>query len=286
MNHIVKRTITALSVATIVVLGLLYLPKGIVYALLAALIVLVHLEFSKMVSRKYEILVWPGVLMGVFFLGLLMLRYYFSENPISTYQYSLTMPLSLIPLIFFILAICVLFSKAKKPLEALGMTMLGFLYIPFMLMFMLLIPMTHVMNPDHGIKILLYIIAITKISDMGGFAFGMAFGKHKMCPSISPKKSWEGMAGSIFASCLISCAFMPLTKFDVCKALALGVMAAVVGTLGDLVESRFKRDVDVKDSSQFKWTNGMGGFLDMFDSLIFVPAAFFLYKIFFKLFSV
>lgn len=130
----------------------------------------------------------------------------------------------------------------------------------------------------HGNVMLLYIIAIVKFSDVGGFAFGLSSaklmkgGNHKMCPTISPNKSWEGMAGSIFASCLVSCCFMPCTGFAFPKALAFGVAAAVVGTAGDLVESKFKRWVGVKDSSTMKITNGMGGFLDMFDSLLIAPA--------------
>ena len=95
-----------------------------------------------------------------------------------------------------------------------------------------------------------------------------------MCPTVSPKKSWEGLAGSVFASCLISCAFIPMTGFVWYKALLFGVAAALVGTLGDLVESRFKREADVKDSATFM-PAGLGGFLDMFDSLVFAPALFF-----------
>ena len=129
-----------------------------------------------------------------------------------------------------------------------------------------------------GNVMLLYVIAIVKFSDVGGFAFGLTSaklmndGNHKLCPSISPGKSWEGLCGSIFASCLVSCCFMGATGFGVLKSLAFGVTAAVVGTAGDLVESKFKRWVGVKDSSAMKITNGMGGFLDMFDSLIFAPA--------------
>ena len=129
-----------------------------------------------------------------------------------------------------------------------------------------------------GNVMLLYVIAIVKFSDVGGFAFGltsakmMKGGNHKMCPTISPNKSWEGLFGSIFASCLVSCAFMGATGFGVVKSLACGVTAALVGTAGDLVESKFKRWVGVKDSSTMKITNGMGGFLDMVDSLLFAPA--------------
>jgi phosphatidate cytidylyltransferase len=129
----------------------------------------------------------------------------------------------------------------------------------------------------HGNLMMLYLIAIVKISDMGGFAAGvstaklMKGGNHKMCPTISPNKSWEGLAGSVTASCILSCCFMPITGFIWWKALAFGVTAALVGTFGDLVESKFKRWVGVKDSSTFM-PAGMGGFLDMFDSLLFAPA--------------
>lgn len=127
-----------------------------------------------------------------------------------------------------------------------------------------------------GNVMLLYVIAIVKISDMGGFAFGVSaqrlFGRtRKLCPSVSPNKSWEGLFGSVFGSCLVSCAFLPLTQFGVPKALAFGVAAALVGTLGDLVESKLKRWVGVKDSATFM-PAGLGGFLDMFDSLLLAPA--------------
>ena len=118
---------------------------------------------------------------------------------------------------------------------------------------------------------LLYVLAVVKLSDMGGFAFGVAFGKHKMCPTISPNKSWEGMLGSIIASCVMSCCFVSVTGFAIWKALLIGVAAAFVGTSGDLVESKFKRWVGVKDSGTFM-PAGLGGLLDMFDSLLFAPA--------------
>ena len=130
----------------------------------------------------------------------------------------------------------------------------------------------------HGNLMMLYTVAIVKFSDVGGFAFGltsaklMKGGNHKLCPTISPGKSWEGFVGSLIFSSAVSLAFMGVTHFSVPKSVALGVVAAIVGTAGDLVESKFKRWVGVKDSSALKITNGLGGFLDMFDSLIFAPA--------------
>ena len=129
----------------------------------------------------------------------------------------------------------------------------------------------------YGNLMMLYVIAIVKVSDMGGFAAGVSTarllkgGNHKMCPAVSPNKSWEGLAGSVAASCILSCCFIPITHFIWWKALVFGVTAALVGTFGDLVESKFKRWVGVKDSSTFM-PAGMGGLLDMFDSLLFAPA--------------
>ncbi|MBO7721603.1 MAG: phosphatidate cytidylyltransferase [Kiritimatiellae bacterium] len=129
----------------------------------------------------------------------------------------------------------------------------------------------------HGRWMMLYLLAIVKVSDMGGFAAGistamlMPRGNHKMCPKTSPNKSWEGFAGSVAASVVVSLAFMPLTHFPWWKALAFGAVAAAAGTFGDLVESAFKRRAGVKDSAAFM-PAGMGGLLDMLDSLLFAPA--------------
>ena len=129
----------------------------------------------------------------------------------------------------------------------------------------------------HGNLMMLYLIALVKISDMGGFAFGvstarmMRGGNHKLCPAISPNKSWEGLLGSLLGSCVLSCCFVSVTHFATPKALSFGIVAALIGTFGDLVESKFKRWVGVKDSATFM-PAGLGGLLDMFDSLIIAPA--------------
>jgi len=125
-------------------------------------------------------------------------------------------------------------------------------------------------EPAHNLTFLA-VLAIIKLSDMGGFALGVAFGKHKMCPSISPNKSWEGMFGSVLGSTLMAFAFSSVTGLSWRMSIVVGVIAAVTGTAGDLVESKFKRWVGVKDSSTFM-PAGLGGFLDMFDSLLFAPA--------------
>lgn len=151
-----------------------------------------------------------------------------------------------------------------------GLFLAGSLFLVFMLSFLPAVALRH------GNLAMLYLIAIVKFSDMGGFAIGLGSKKllgdnHKLCPSISPAKSWEGLLGSVVASVLMSLAFLPVTHFAVGKAVAFGVVAALVGTGGDLVESKFKRWVGVKDSATFM-PAGLGGFLDMVDSLLLAPA--------------
>ena len=128
------------------------------------------------------------------------------------------------------------------------------------------------------------LIAIAKFSDTGGFAFGMAFGKHKMCPTISPKKSWEGLVGSMLFSAVTAAVMLAIARhfewgndikvwnmLTYPVAMGSGAVMALVATACDLIESRFKREFDVKDSSCFL-PAGMGGLLDMFDSVLFIPA--------------
>jgi phosphatidate cytidylyltransferase len=110
-------------------------------------------------------------------------------------------------------------------------------------------------------------------------------GKHKMFPRISPKKSWEGFAGGLAASMLASMAMVwiatrwqlggPLCTLGLVHAGVLGLGLGLVGVLGDLVESMFKRAVNTKDSAGL--LPGMGGILDMFDSLTFTPAVLYFY---------
>ena len=191
----------------------------------------------------------------------------------------LTPPQWMAPVVYALILLALiefaLLLKRKFPLSAWGVLVgiVGILVIPFGLLSLLKIA-----YPPNGNKLLLYVVAIVKFSDVGGFAVGvttakmMKGGNHKLCPSISPGKSWEGLFGSLLFSSLVSCAFIGITGFPVWKAILFGVVAALVGTAGDLVESKFKRWIGVKDSSAMAFTNGMGGFLDMIDSLLFAPA--------------
>jgi len=122
-------------------------------------------------------------------------------------------------------------------------------------------------HADDGVRGIVAFILVTIASDIGGYVAGVLFGKHPMAPVISPKKSWEGFAGSMVAT--IAVGVWLVTSFlggDWWVGVILGVIAAVMATLGDLCESVMKRDLGVKDMSHV--IPGHGGLMDRLDSLL------------------
>jgi phosphatidate cytidylyltransferase len=135
-------------------------------------------------------------------------------------------------------------------------------YVPFLASFVALL-----LSEDDGVKGVLAFIAVTVASDIGGYAAGVLFGKHPMAPVISPKKSWEGFAGSAIACVVVGyLVVVPLLGGDWWVGVILGLITVVGATLGDLCESVIKRDLGIKDMSQV--IPGHGGIMDRLDSLL------------------
>ncbi|GAA0839108.1 hypothetical protein GCM10009525_49910 [Streptosporangium amethystogenes subsp. fukuiense] len=122
-------------------------------------------------------------------------------------------------------------------------------------------------HPTKGADLVLVFIATTVASDIGGYFAGISLGRHKMSPTISPKKTWEGFAGSALACMAVGGWLVAwLLKDDIWKGVLLGAVVVVFATLGDLVESVIKRDLGVKDMSSV--LPGHGGMMDRLDSLV------------------
>ncbi|MBZ5733183.1 phosphatidate cytidylyltransferase [Nocardioides sp. TRM66260-LWL] len=120
---------------------------------------------------------------------------------------------------------------------------------------------------DDGVAGIIAFILVTIASDIGGYVAGVLFGRHPMAPVISPKKSWEGFAGSVLATVGAGVALVVwLLDGDWWVGVALGLIAVVMATLGDLCESVIKRDLGIKDMSQI--VPGHGGLMDRLDSLL------------------
>jgi phosphatidate cytidylyltransferase len=148
-------------------------------------------------------------------------------------------------------------------------------YVPFLAGFAVLL-----MLPADGQWRVIAFIATVVCSDTGGYLAGVLFGKHPMAPTVSPKKSWEGMGGSLLACAIAGVCFLTLA-FDGqwWQGVLFGLAIAVAATLGDLAESMIKRDLGIKDMGSL--LPGHGGLMDRLDSLLAAaPVAYLLLSLF------
>ncbi|MDE6637831.1 MAG: phosphatidate cytidylyltransferase [Muribaculaceae bacterium] len=151
--------------------------------------------------------------------------------------------------------------------------MFGFGYLGFPLAMMTLCPVE---------RLALLVFALLWINDSGAYIVGSLIGRHKLCPSVSPNKTWEGFIGGCvltilgaFLLCIYCDSFFGMSEFKIWIWIAIGVLTCIFGTLGDLLESKIKRFYGAKDSGH--WIPGHGGILDRIDSfLIAYPIAFIL----------
>jgi phosphatidate cytidylyltransferase len=183
-------------------------------------------------------------------------------------------------IILFVLGLCVrqLASKSNASgITAIATTLFGLMYVPWLLNFIQKINFF----PDVDGKIfVLYFILVTKFSDMGAYLTGSLIGRHKMIPRISPGKTWEGFGGAIFLSTISSLVFVhflgdKMSGMNWMHAVILGIVLSSAAVVGDLIESLFKREAGVKDSGNL--FPGIGGILDLLDSLLFNAPIMYLY---------
>ena len=192
--------------------------------------------------------------------------------------------LGVLAVLLLVLLVRRVFAHPAAPsFSMVGHTMLGVLYVSWLLVFLLKIyfyaaPVDAKFDPGYC---LLFFILATKCSDIGAFLLGSMIGRHKMIPKVSPAKTWEGLVGALLLSttaAMLMAHYWGDTKLGgltPLHAAALGPLLGFGAVLGDLVESVFKRDSGVKDSGSF--FPGIGGILDLLDSLLFNAPLMFLY---------
>ena len=185
-------------------------------------------------------------------------------------------------LILFVLGLCVrqFVSRSNTAgILAISTTLFGLMYVPWLLNFIQKINFFPGIG-DHGKYYVLYFILVTKFSDTGAYVIGSLIGKHKMIPRISPAKTWEGFGGAILVATGASLAYThflagKMPGMTPLHAIVLGVVLSSAAVIGDLIESLFKREAGVKDSGSF--FPGIGGILDLLDSLLFNAPIMYLY---------
>lgn len=172
------------------------------------------------------------------------------------------------------------FFQGTNPLVNTALTLfpVGYLVLPLTCILSINYFFPEGSHEGNGRLWLLYTIVTTKMSDVGGYFFGKQFGRIPLSPVISPKKTWEGTLGGVFCAALASYLFSSFMGISLVLSLFLGVWLAILAQFGDLAESLLKRDSGVKDSSHIP---GLGGTLDVVDSLVFTLPFIYLFLLFF-----
>lgn len=174
-------------------------------------------------------------------------------------------------------------TRDRNPLETMAYTLFGLLYVVWLFNFLtkiVYLPPRGPLGETTGQYYVLYLLLVTKFSDMGAYIAGSLFGKHKLVPHISPHKSWEGLVGAIVMATAGSFGLwllIPerLAVFTATDVAILGVLLGGAAVIGDLAESIVKRGADAKDSGGL--LPGIGGVLDLIDSVLFTAPILFFY---------
>lgn len=257
-----KRIFSTVILWTLVVLCVRYLgTEGGVW--LAALIAVFTLrEFYAMVKRIGPD---PFDRFGLTIAAVMTLAPYYLENIVG--------PGELLALAVVVFSIRILGEREPhNRVETLAWSLFGVIYVPFMLQFLVRILIMNHPSERTGLVMGIWLIAVSKFCDVGALLSGLAFGKHKMSPNISPKKTWEGAIGGVLISAGVGAAIAHFCRewtperFTPLLAAAIALPIASLAIVSDLIESIIKRRADTKDAGQT--IPGIGGVFDLSDSLI------------------
>jgi len=260
-------TATRIIVSVIAIPGIVlasYLGSYYFFVFITGIGIIAYYEFWFITkSKAIEANLFPGFVS----VGLIILNAF--RNFIDFY--------TLIIIIIITLSFLELFRNKGSAIINLGSTLLGIFYVGLFSSALLSLREYYTTDYERGGFIIISLLASIWICDSAAFFAGTALGKHKLFPRVSPKKSWEGAVfGLLFAvvSMILSKVII-LSFLSWISVIIIGLIVGVVGQIGDLIESLFKRDAGVKDSSDI--IPGHGGVFDRFDSLLYTGPAVLLY---------
>lgn len=256
-------------------------------SIVIALILLLHFKFfhpifTATVAAFSSIVLWeyyalarkkeinPAVLIGII-AGII---YIFTVFFLAVYPNFLWKNLPEIVLGLFFLASFIYYAfNSHNALASIAVTFFGVIYIAIPLS--TVVDIAFLNDRWNPIFWLFYLVAVTKSSDMGGYFFGKSFGKKKLAKTLSPNKTWAGAIGGLVTAILVSVIFKFFNDdISIYIFIGLGALIGILSQMGDLAESLLKRDARAKDSNKIR---GVGGFLDMVDSLLFTAPVLYLF---------
>jgi len=252
-------------ISSIILIGIVIaviFNNWIFYSLITIMTILGLYEFFTMLERKgISIYKYFGIGIGAII-------------PLSImFRFELTKKWELLFILLALLSLIIMQFKRRQTSGAvvgISTTLFGILYVSWFFSFLIKIRLL----PD-GIGFFASVLTITKLGDIGAYLIGSRFGKTPLMPRVSPNKSVEGSIGGIIFSVLGALACKVILPFSYSHILFIGTFLGIFSQLGDLSESLMKRDCGIKDSADI--IPGMGGVLDLIDSLLFTAPVFYFY---------
>ena len=273
MGNLLQRFITGTALIAAIAWVLFGAPLW-VFALVTIVFIGLGLnEFFVLVERKGLFIErWIGLAVGLS----IPLSIYVSFEPTKGWE-----------LLFMVVAFITLLllqlrrQDSSHAIVGVSTALFGIFYVSWCFSFLIKLRFVEAPNLPGGQWLVALLLLITKGGDIGAYTVGSLFGRHALAARISPSKSWEGAAGGLLFSVAAALALRPVfSGIPWPSLLILGLLLGVLGQLGDLSESVIKRDCQVKDSGRL--LPGMGGILDVLDSLLFTaPICFFFERKFF-----
>ena len=243
------------------------LPAWCFAAVITLITAMAMFEFFNMIQRKrLPVYRYFGIIVGC----LIPISTYFKFQPTEGWEFLL---IAAVCLTVFLLQ----FTRREidNATSGIAVTIFAIFYISWFFSFLVKIRTPGLVVPD-GRMMVAFLLIVTKSGDIGAYFFGKYLGAHQLIPRISPKKSIEGAIGGFLSSFLIAllCSRL-MPQIELIHIAILGILLGILGQVGDLSESLIKRDCLVKDSSAV--FAGLGGMLDLIDSLLFTSPIFYFY---------
>lgn len=281
MHAIGPRLISSTLLVSLVLATLFVFPLWVYALVVTGFIAVALFEFFTMVRHRGILVHRPlGIALGVIFTGLVAWRSLVEPGLVPT---PILGPgataISWMWDIFWPATVVIIFIRQftrENTFEALGgvaTTLFGLAYVAALFSYLFYL---RAMDADHGAWLVLYLILVTKMGDAGAYVMGNLIGRHILMPRISPRKTIEGFVSAVLVSGITAVAARSMLgpmEMAAPLALLLGIFLGVCGQLGDLAESLLKRDCQVKDSGTT--VPGLGGILDVIDSLLFTAPLFY-----------
>jgi len=242
-------------------------------------------EFYQAMSAKDMIIFRKAGMFCGLLIFLSSLWFLILQPQLSDYSWVAVSAILVLSIVGGLIRLVVTKRPRTNPVVSICLTVFGLVYVPYLFNYVCRVAfLDQPLPPGHtdGL-ILLYLLGVTKMSDIGAFCFGSLFGRNKMAPSISPGKTWEGFAGGCFTSLVTSLILVylcwgQLAGLEWRDGIILGLTLPVAATIGDLAESIVKRDFRIKDSGTT--IPGIGGALDLIDSILFTAPVLYFYLYF------